>query len=436
MDTERTKVEYISYPIDVFVNLIPLPSDQKYHRDLREFRPQLKKDVEHLEVEIMKNGWLSGQSELRVRKHKDTVMLFVKNGKQDASVLTLDSEPVEALEEGNHRRLALKHLKDHFHSKGADLPKHLKPYKDKFIKGEDCVNFPRNVICKIVHAYEVFEGYHHKLEKEHADKTCGRSIPLTLFKSFTYMVKEYEKWLETKPSKVSFESFSNAVNLGVGDYKNLFGFLNIGNEKRLMSLWEEDDMLGRNRITWENFIKVNFPGKDMAEKNNLRKMHLSKLLELHPDVKVSGSVAKKLAEMYAKKEIIYYSQGLSIIKRKAKEKKQPLDNKAIDGTDEKKEDKVIDSDDEDNEDPNDPYARKMYMKSIPGDRQKMRDIWKVKLLKADPNASDALIEKVIFDVSNVTKSDVEIYYRLPKHRRLTVPLKSFGMLNRDPNLNK
>jgi len=136
------------------------------------------------------------------------------------------------------------------------------------------------------------------------------NVQKTLYQSFMRLCKLFDDWMLTCPQKISFNAFSSAMDLGVGDYKNLYSFLEIRNDSQLMSMWEEDDRLGRNRITWKNFINVNFPGKTMKEKYRLRKLHLFHLLALPHNVILSNSKARKLVKLLEHGKIIDYKQAL------------------------------------------------------------------------------------------------------------------------------
>jgi len=294
----------IELSFEQFVNLKPLPNNEDPSiQNLRKFRAVTEEGVKTLEISILTHGWCQrGTSEIRVFNTLGKPEII----EDDPEVETIDHL---YLEEGNHRQRALRNLLSYF-SGTHKLPKHLKPYKDKFLQENKSIYLPEKVLC--VEYYTVEDDYETVLEKEHARKSSV--VNFTIYKSFSMMARDYDEWLKTNPGKMSFTKFAYDSNYELNDRnKALYGFLFIRQDQEIMNMWKEDDE--RNRITSNNFLKVSYPGTTKEEKDGWRKEHLRQMLLLPSTKQIkSRANASKLIKLLSEGKIKDYTEDIKSVK--------------------------------------------------------------------------------------------------------------------------
>lgn len=289
--------------LEAFVNLKPLPNDvDSSLPNLRKFRAVTEEGVKTLEISIMTHGWCQrGTSEIR---------LFSTIGEPDSVVTPPETKSTDHLyiEEGNHRQHALRNILAYF-SGAQKLPKHLKPYKNKFVQEKKSIYLPEKVLC--IEYYTVDNDYETVLEKEHARKSSV--VNFTIYKSFTMMARDYDEWLKTNPEKLSFNNFAYNANYELSDQnRTLYGFLFIRQDKEIMQMWKDDDE--RNRITSNNFLKVSYPGTTKEEKDRWRKEHLRQMLLLPCTKQIkSRATASKLIKLLSEGKIKDYTDDIKSV---------------------------------------------------------------------------------------------------------------------------
>lgn len=311
IDYDKNHRKYLT--LDNFLSLPSLPTDKCLHEDLRKFRAVTKEGVKQLEISIMTNGWTEDlTTDIRLFPFYHAKKRYERKGWMVDPGDKLGFDPKDyrlAIEEGNHRQRAMQNLEKYFqhHEK---VPPHLKQFEDKFTFRQMGYYLPPIIACIKTDPRDINPGYSRRYEKHHMEKSAV--IPFTIYQSFKIMARDYDAWLKTSPAKLSFTCFAKWSRLeDNGRNQTLYGFLFLREENELMAKWEDDDILEYNRIRFNNFLKVGYPGKTTEEKNKWRKEHLRHLLNLPNDKIIQTStIASKLIKLLSEGKIKDYNEEI------------------------------------------------------------------------------------------------------------------------------
>jgi hypothetical protein len=132
---------------------------------------------------------------------------------------------------------------------------------------------------------------------------------VTLFQSFKRMLKDYDKWLLSNPNCLSFTTFALDNKYDFSSRNQLlYDFLFVREDTMTITLWDEDDYLKRNRITYENLLEAEYPGITIEEQKKWKKQHLFRLLSLpHDKIIISSKDATAMVKRLAEGKIKDYS---------------------------------------------------------------------------------------------------------------------------------
>ena len=132
---------------------------------------------------------------------------------------------------------------------------------------------------------------------------------VTLFQSFKRMLKDYDKWLLSNPNCLFFTTFALDNKYDFSSRNQLlYDFLFVREDTMTITLWDEDDHLKRNRITYENLLEAEYPGSTIEEQKKWKKQHLFRLLSLpHDKIIMSSKDATAMVKLLSEGKIKDYN---------------------------------------------------------------------------------------------------------------------------------